>query len=63
MDQIRKDWHSSRLKALKEEEDKQLEQADDERMYTYARDNERKVKYKYTYTYAKIVWQRIKIYS
>jgi hypothetical protein len=40
----------SHLNALKEQEEKQLEQVD-EMMYTYARDNERKVKYKYTYSY------------
>jgi len=38
------------LKALKEQEEKRLEHVDDEMMYTYARDNERKVKYKYTYS-------------
>ncbi len=36
------------MKALKEQEEKQLEQDNDELMYTYARDNERKVTYKYT---------------
>jgi len=40
------------LKALKEQQEKQLEQEDDEMMYTYARENERKVKYNYTYSCA-----------
>ncbi|UJR37799.1 hypothetical protein I4U23_030490 [Adineta vaga] len=52
-EQIRKDWHLSRLKALKEQEEKQFEEEDDEMMYTYARDNERKVKYNYTYSCAR----------
>ncbi|CAF4789948.1 unnamed protein product [Rotaria sp. Silwood1] len=52
-EQIRKDWQLSRLKALKEQEDKQFEQEDDEMMYTYTRDNERKVKYNYTYSCAR----------
>jgi len=38
------------LKALKEQEEKQVEHEDDEIMYTYARDNERKVKYKYIHS-------------
>ena len=50
---MRKDWQLSRLKALKEQEEKQLEQEDDEMIYTYARDNERKVNYKYTYSCAR----------
>jgi hypothetical protein len=41
------------LKALKEQQEKQVEQEDDEMMYTYARDNERKVKYNYTYSSAR----------
>ncbi|CAF2544118.1 unnamed protein product [Rotaria sp. Silwood2] len=52
-EQIRKDWQLSRLKALKEQEEKQFEQDDDEMMYTYTRDNERKVKYNYTYSCAR----------
>ncbi len=40
------------MKALKEQQEKQLEQEDDEMMYTYARENERKVKYNYTYSCA-----------
>ncbi len=38
---------------MKEQEEKQLEQEDDEMIYTYARENERKVKYNYTYSSAK----------
>ncbi|CAF1168843.1 unnamed protein product [Rotaria sordida] len=52
-EQIRKDWQLSRLKALKEQEEKQFEQEDDEMMYTYIRDNEQKVKYNYTYSCAR----------
>ncbi|CAF0978049.1 unnamed protein product [Adineta steineri] len=51
-EQIRKDWEITRLKTLKEEEEKQLEQEDDEMMYTYALDNERQTKYSYTYSAA-----------
>ena len=47
-EQIRKDWQLSRLQALKEQQEKQVEQEDDEMMYTYVRDNERKVKYNYS---------------
>ncbi|CAF2050843.1 unnamed protein product [Rotaria magnacalcarata] len=51
-EQIRKDWQLSRLKSLKEEEERQLEQEDDEMMYTYAVDKERQTKYSYTYSAA-----------
>ncbi|CAF3527383.1 unnamed protein product [Rotaria sp. Silwood1] len=51
-EQIRKDWQLSRLKSLKEEEERQLEQEDDEMMYTYALDKERQTKYSYTYSAA-----------
>ncbi|CAF1172785.1 unnamed protein product [Rotaria sordida] len=51
-EQIRKDWQLSRLKSLKEEEERQLEQEDDEMMYTYALDKERQIKYSYTYSAA-----------
>ena len=51
-EQIRKDWELSRLKTLKEQEEKQYELEDDEMMYTYAIDNERQIKYNYTYSAA-----------
>lgn len=52
MEQIQKDWQSSRLRLLKEERTKQLDQDDDELLYTYVRDNEQKVKSNSTYSHA-----------
>ncbi len=49
---MQKDWQSARFQAWKEQEEKQLEQDDDQMMYTYARDNEQKVKYNYPYSSA-----------
>ncbi|CAF1352247.1 unnamed protein product, partial [Didymodactylos carnosus] len=51
-EQIRKEWHLSRLKALKEEEEKFREMEEDEIMYVDVHDNDRKVKYAYTYSSA-----------
>lgn len=47
-EQLRKDWQLNRLKAMKEEEEKQYEQEEDEMIYTYALDNERTARYNYT---------------
>ena len=51
-EQLQNDWKLSCLNAIREEEKKQLEHDDDDLMYTYSRENEKKVRVKFIFPVA-----------